>query len=126
METPSAFQNTRIEPVMKMPHMLLLTGVVLMAAAFAVPKLFGGRATLHGELEAELVSAGELHMATAHSHDDSESAATHSPEEALQHRIDAALNRGQTTASILRWLGIGIAFTGIVMLALNHSSKEGK
>ncbi|HRX77783.1 MAG: hypothetical protein H6821_03845 [Planctomycetaceae bacterium] len=111
---------------MKLPHILLLTGVVLMAAAFAVPLLFGGRAALHGELEAELVTAGELHMATAHSHDDSQSATAHSPEEELQHRIDAALNRGQTTASVLKWVGIGVAFTGIVMLTRNRSRKEGK
>ena len=111
---------------MKLPHVLLLTGVVLMASAFAVPKLFGGRAALHGELEAELVTSGELHMATAHSHDDSESATPHSPEEELQQRIDAALNRGQTTASVLKWLGIGVALAGVVMLGLQHSSKEGK
>ena len=58
---------------MKFPLVLLLTGAILMAAAFAVPKLFGGRAALHGELERELATSGELHMATAHSHDASES-----------------------------------------------------
>lgn len=109
---------------MKFPHLLLLTGAILMAAAFAVPRLFGGRAALHGELERELATSGELHMATAHAHDASESATAHSAEDALQQRVDAALNRGQGTASVLKWLGIGVAIAGLVMLAVNHSKAE--
>ena len=108
---------------MKLPHLLLLTGVILMAAAFAVPKLFGGRAALRGELERELAASGDLHMATAHSHDesDSESTAAHSAEDDLQQRVDAALNRGKGTASVLKWLGIGVTLAGVVMLAVNNT-----
>ena len=111
---------------MKLPHVLLLTGVVLMATAFAVPRLFGGRAALRGELERELVASGELHMATAHSHDDSESTAAHAPEDNLQQRVDAALNRGKGTASVLKWLGIGVTLAGVVMMALNSANAESK
>lgn len=111
---------------MKLPHLLLLTGVALMAAAFAVPRLFGGSAALHGELESELAASGELHMATAHSHDESEAAAAHSAEDDLQQRIDAALNRGQTTSRILKWLGIGAAIAGAVMLFINNAKAEGR
>lgn len=110
---------------MKLPHVLLLTGVILMATAFVVPKLFGGRAALRGELERELATSGELHMATAHSHDDSESAAAHSAEDDLQQRVDAALNRGKGTASVLKWLGIGTTIAGVVMLAVNNAKAEG-
>ncbi len=111
---------------MKLPHVLLLAGVILMAAAFAVPKLFGGRAALQGELEQELATSGELHMATAHSHDESETATAHSAEDDLERRIDAALNRGQTTASVLKWLGIGAALAGVVMLGVNNAKAEGR
>ena len=110
---------------MKLPHILLLTGVVLMAAAFAVPRLFGGRAALRGELERELAASGELHMATAHSHDGPESTVAHSSEDDLQQRVDAALNRGAGAASVLKWLGIGVAFAGVVMLAFHHTKTEG-
>ncbi|MEO8493685.1 MAG: hypothetical protein ABI614_01340 [Planctomycetota bacterium] len=110
---------------MKLPHILLLTGVILMAAAFAVPNLFGGRAALRGELERELASSGELHMATAHSHDDSALAVAHTAENDLQQRIDAALNRGQGTARVLKWLGIGVAVAGVVMLSLNNTKPKG-
>jgi len=111
---------------MKLPHVLLLTGVVLMAAAFAVPKLFGGRAALRGELERELATSGELHMATAHSHDDSEAPTAHSAEDDLQQRIDAALNRGQTTARVLKWLGIVVTIAGVVMLGVKNAKAEGR
>ncbi|MBC8352507.1 MAG: hypothetical protein H8E66_10995 [Planctomycetes bacterium] len=110
---------------MKLPHVVLLTGVVLMAAAFAVPKLFGGRAALRGELEHELETSGELHMAATHSHDDSESADAHSAEDDLQQRVEAALNRGQGTASVLKWLGIGVALAGVVMIAVDSSKQKG-
>jgi len=103
---------------MKLSHVLLLTGVVLMAAGFAVPKLFSGRAALRGELERELATSGELHMATAHSHDTSEAAPAHAAEDDLQQRIDAALNRGQGTAAVLKWLGIGVAIAGGLMLGV--------
>jgi|CXWL01.1.fsa_nt_gi uncharacterized membrane protein YraQ (UPF0718 family) len=111
---------------MKLAYILLLTGVVLMAAAFAVPKLFGGRAALRGELEQELATSGELHMATAHSHDGSEAPPAHSAEDDLQQRIDAALNQGQTTAAVLKWLGIGVAIAGVVLLGINNAKAEGR
>jgi hypothetical protein len=111
---------------MKLPHLLLLTGVVLMVAAFAVPKLFGGRAALRGELERELAASGELHMATAHSHDESETATAHSAVDDLEQRIDSAVNRGQTTGSVLKWLGIVVALAGVVMLVVNSAKAEGR
>ncbi len=111
---------------MKLPHILLLIGVVLMAAAFVVPKVFGGRAALRGELEQELAASGDLHMATAHSHDDSPISAARAAEDSLQQRVDAALNRGQGTAMALKWLGIGTCIAGGLLLLLNNSRNEGK
>jgi len=111
---------------MKLAYVLLLTGVVLMATAFAVPKLFGGRAALRGELERELATSGDLHMATAHSHGGSESATARSATDDLQQRVDAALNRGQGTAGVLKWLGICVASAGLVMLAVNRTKTEGR
>ena len=112
---------------MKLPHMLLLTGIILMVAAFVIPKLFGGRAALRGELERELASSGELHMAAAHSHDESASAAAdaHAAEADLARRVNAALHRGQGTASVLKWLGIGVAIAGVVMLVVNNTQTKG-
>ena len=109
---------------MKLPYILLLVGVSLMASAFAVPKMFGGRAALRGELERELAASGEAHMA-AHSHNESESAEAHAATVDLGERVDAALNRGQGTAAILKWLGIFAAMAGVVMLAINNSNVKG-
>ncbi len=111
---------------MKIAYALLLAGVVLMAAAFAVPKLFGGGAALRGELEQELATSGELHMKTAQSQNGSESAPQDTPEGDLEQRIDAALHRGQGTASVLKWLGIGAALAGVVILVMDKSKSEGK
>lgn len=110
---------------MKLPYVLLLTGIVLMAAAFAVPKMFGGRAALRGELEREIETSGEIHMA-AHSEDSAEAAEAQTSSESLNERIDSALNRGQGTASVLKWLGIGVALAGVVMLAVSNSNAKGK
>lgn len=111
---------------MKIAYVLLLAGVALMATAFAVPKLFGGRAALRGELEQELATSGELHMKTAQSPGGSESEPENTAEGDLEQRIDAALNRGQGTASVLKWLGIGSALAGVVMLVMDKSNSEGK
>lgn len=109
---------------------VFIVGVVLLVAAYAWPRLVGGR-RVWTEKDAQqhtraMIRAHQLAHQHADEHDQGDAqgdtvAGGHTPNEAVeafrrgQAALDAARSRGQASAAVLRWLGLLAAVGGGMM-----------
>ncbi len=97
-------------------------GIVLMAAALMLPRVVGGEAALSDEVVDQLVDSGKLHEALEHPEKDPQAAEKAREQiQELTAKRDAAQHRGQTTAAVLKWLGIVAAGAGLIVFLVERS-----
>jgi hypothetical protein len=122
---------------------LLVIGCLLIASSWILPQVVGGRKAWSEDDAAQLATVQtELHslreqMGTAFQKQksgDGDSALTRQTAESLEAaearykqlsaRLDAAREKGQSTALVLRWIGVAIAAVGAAGFAAARSKQR--
>jgi len=110
---------------MRISLILITCGVAMLIVALVLPYVVGGSAGFSDELRSEIAAAGQLHEQHERLHASGASEAEHAALDAtgqdLLARVEAAQNRGQGVARIIRWSGLILASAGLAMLLIHRT-----
>ena len=98
----------------RLPLGALGAGIFLIIVSMIWPWLFGGQAVWTDE-DAQVLAAAAADLHRASENVQGEPAGLAAAEGRLaesEERLEAARNRGKTTASLLRWLGVALGLAG--------------
>jgi hypothetical protein len=121
---------------------LLIVGCVLVASSWALPKVLGGRnawsqdeavqlATVQVEIHSLRGQAAEAMQKQKSGTADSELSQLTEKLQAselrykhLSAKLETARDKGQTTATVFRWLGAALALAGLVVFTIVRSRED--